>query len=118
MLRHGLAMLLSLVASGALAQDLSFLLINSTSYPISELHLSPPNLNFWGRNSLMPPPLKVGESRQVAVAPYATECIQDVRVVFANNASSAIWQGLNICGLTKLRLFFDATSGITTAQYD
>jgi hypothetical protein len=118
MLRHGLVILLSLSTGGAFAQDLSFLLINSTSYPISELHLSPPNLNYWGRNSLMPPPLKVGESRVVAVAPYANECIQDVRVVFANNASLAVWQGLNICGLQKLRLFFDAMSGITTAQYD
>ena len=118
MLRCCLVAALSLFTSGALAQDVTFLLTNSTSYPISEMHLSPPNLNFWGHNSLRAPALKVGESHQVSVAPYATECIQDILVVFADNASQAIWQGLNMCNLTRISLFFDRISGVTTAKYN
>ncbi|MFI5000576.1 MAG: hypothetical protein ACHQK9_11925 [Reyranellales bacterium] len=118
MLRFCIVAALCLAAGGTLAQDVGFLLVNSTSYPISGLHLSPPNLNFWGRNSLQPPPIKVGQARRVNVAPYGTECIQDVRAVFADDSSVAVWQGLNLCNLTKLTLFFDRTSGITTAKYE
>ena len=94
-----------------------FLVVNGTAYPIREIAVSPPNLNFWGANALSAPALKKGEARRVKARTDGTECIQDVRVTFDDDASTAIWQHLDICDLRKITLIFDRMSGISTAQY-
>lgn len=116
--RSCIAIALSLLAAGASAQNLGFRVTNSTGFPIAELAISPPNLSYWGRNVLGPPAIKVGETRNVVVRPDGTECIQDIKVVFSNDASLAVWQNLNLCNLRHITLFFDRMSGITTAKYE
>ena len=65
MLRILMAAVLSLAAGEAAAQETSFLLINGTAYPISQLAVSESDFNFWTPNVLHPPPIKAGERRQV-----------------------------------------------------
>jgi hypothetical protein len=112
------ALVLALFAGEALAQDNRFLLINGTSYPIRELALSPRDLNDWGPNVLHAPAIKAGESRYLVFPASTTDCIADIRVVFADDGSQAVWQYLNMCLLTKIRLRYDRMSGVTTASYD
>ena len=65
MLRRLLAVVLSLAGGEVAAQETSFLLINGTAYPISQLAVSESDFNFWTANVLRPPPIKgrAGTSR-------------------------------------------------------
>ena len=41
-----------------------------------------------------------------------------MKIGFADNGAPAVWQNLNLCTLTKIRLVYDRASGITSARYD
>ena len=109
---------LALGAGDAFAQQTSFLLINATGYPISQLAVSESDFNMWTANVLRPPPIKAGERRQVTFNAPTTYCQADIKIGFADNGAPAIWQNLNLCTLTKIKLVYDRMSGITTASYD
>ena len=118
MLRTLLAFALLLVASEVSAQYTSFLLINGTAYPISQMSVSESDFNFWEPNVLHAPPIKPGERRQVTFNAPVTFCQADFKVTFADGGQPALWQNLNICTLSKIKLVYDRMSGITTASYD
>jgi hypothetical protein len=110
---------LSLLGDAALAQEQTrFLLVNGTNYPIRELVVSPHDMGTWSQNVLRGPALKPGERREVVFDKQIFDCNQDFKVVFADDASQAIWRYLNMCALQKIRLNFDRMSGVTTASYD
>ena len=118
MLRSLLVAALSLGAGDALAQETSFLLINATSYPISQMFVSESDFNMWTPNVLRPPVIKAGERRQVTFNAPTTYCQADMKIGFADDGAPAVWQNLNLCTLTKIKLVYDRMSGITTASYD
>ena len=109
---------LSLVAGEVVAQDTSFLLINATGLPISGLAVSPTDLNMWTPNMLHPPEIKAGERRQVTFNAPTSFCQADMQASFAGGGPPAVWQSLNLCTLSKIKLVYDRASGITTASYD
>ena len=41
-----------------------------------------------------------------------------MKIGFADVGAPAVWQNLNLCTLTKIKLVYDRMSGITTASYD
>ena len=41
-----------------------------------------------------------------------------MKIGFADDGAPAVWQNLNLCTLTKIKLVYDRMSGITTASYD
>ena len=118
MLRSLVVAALSLGATEGFAQETSFLLINGTSYPISQMSISPTDLGFWTPNVLPPPPIQPGQRRQVTFNAPTNYCTADMRIGFADGGAPAIWGGLNICTLTKIKLIYDRMSGVTTASYD
>ena len=66
-----------------------FRLKNATGYPISQLSVSPTQLNFWGPNFLRPPVIKPGEVREAIVkiekrgaADQAGRVLQRVKAVY------------------------------------
>ena len=118
MLRVLMAAAFSLTATAVVAQETSFLLINGTAYPISQLAVSESDFNMWTPNVLRSPPIKAGERRQVTFNAPTTYCQADLRVEFADGGAPAVWQNLNLCTLTKIKLVYDRMSGITTASYD
>ena len=118
MLRTLLVIVLSFAAAGAAAQETSFLLINGTAYPISQLAVSESDFNFWTPNVLRPPPIKAGERRQVTFNAPTTYCQADLQVGFADGGQPAVWRNLNLCTLSKIKLVYDRMTGMTTASYD
>ena len=118
MLRSLLAAALSLSAGEALAQETSFLLINGTGYPISQMFVSESDFNMWTPNVLRPPVIKAGERRQVTFTAPTSYCQADMKIGFADDGAPAVWQNLNLCTLTKIKLVYDRVSGITSARYD
>jgi hypothetical protein len=118
MLRSIAVAILSLFAGSALAVDTTFLLINSTAYPISEMSISQSEMGFWSANLLRPPVIKAGESRQIVIPASQLVCQVDIKLGFADGGAPAIWQYLNLCDLRRLKVFYDRASGITTAKYN
>src|SRR5215510_11180382 len=113
------AFALLLFASSAEAVEItSFLLVNGTQYQIRGLSLSQANLGIWGPNVLNPPNIRPGQARQVTFPGYFVSCNVDLKVVFAEIDNQPVWQYLNICNLKKIRLQYDAMSGVPTASYE
>jgi hypothetical protein len=110
--------LLLSAASAEAVEVTSFLLVNGTEYEIRGLSLSQANLGVWGPNVLTPPYIRPGQARQVRFPGYFVSCNVDLKVVFANVDNQPVWQYLNICNLKKIRLQYDALSGIPTANYE
>lgn len=118
MLRSIVVAVLSLFAGSALAVDTTFLLVNSTAYPISEMSISQTQMGIWSPNLLRPPIIKAGESRQIVIPASQLVCQVDIKLGFADGGAPATWQYLDLCNLRKLQVFYDRTSGITTARYN
>lgn len=118
MWRSLMAAALSLAGGEVLAQETSFLLINATGSPISQLAVSPTDLNMWTPNFLRPPPVRPGERRQITFNAPTSYCQADLQASFADGGRPAVWQDLDLCTLTKIKLVYDRMSGITTASYD
>lgn len=118
MLRSLIVAVLSLFAGSALAVDTTFLLVNSTSYPINQMSISQHNMQMWSPNLFRGPALKPGESRQIVVPASQLVCQVDIRLGFADGTPPGTWQYLNLCNLRRLQVFYDRYSGITTAKYD
>ncbi|MDP1750971.1 MAG: hypothetical protein Q8L22_16085 [Reyranella sp.] len=118
MLRTIAVAMLSLIAGSALAVDTTFLLVNSTSYPISEMSISQHDMSMWSPNLLRGPIIKPGEARQVVIPASQLVCQVDIKLGFSDGTPPAIWQYLNLCNLRKLQVFYDRYSGVTTARYN
>lgn len=118
MLRSIVVAVLSLFAGGALAVDTTFLLVNSTAYPISEMSISQHDMGMWSPNLLRPPVIKAGESRQIVIPASKLVCQVDIKLGFADGGAPATWQYLDLCNLRRLQVFYDRYSGITTARYN
>lgn len=116
-----LAALLALsfaASSTAAADEVRFRLINGTQYPIRAIALSQSDLGAWGPNVLPAPSIKPGENREVVLRGVFVSCNADMKVTFDVNASEPVWQYLDVCQLKRIRLVYDAQSGITTASYE
>ncbi|NDH61618.1 MAG: hypothetical protein EBY18_08170 [Alphaproteobacteria bacterium] len=118
MLRSIVVALLSLISGSALAVDTTFLLVNSTSYPINQMSISQHDMQMWSPNLFRGPVIKPGESRQIVIPASQLVCQVDMRLGFADGTPPATWQYLNLCNLRKIQVFYDRYSGITTARYD
>ena len=118
MLRSFVVALLSLISGSARAVDTTFLLVNSTSYPINQMSISQHDMQMWSPNLFRGPVIKPGESRQIVIPASQLVCQVDMRLGFADGTPPATWQYLNLCSLRKIQVFYDRYSGITTARYD
>src|SRR5260370_9100535 len=106
MLRSLLVAALSLGAGDAFAQETSFLLINATGYPISQMFVSESDFNMWTPNVLRPPVIKAGERRQVTFNAPTTYCQADMKSRFAARAPPPLPPNLKLCTLTKIKLVY------------
>lgn len=118
MLRSIVVAVLSLLAGSALAVDTTFLLINSTGYPISQMSISQSDMGMWSPNLLRGPAIRPGEARQVVIPASQLVCQVDMKLGFADDTPPATWQYLNLCDLRKIQVFYDRYSGVTTARYN
>jgi hypothetical protein len=108
---------LVLFAGQASAQETVFRLKNSMEYPISQLSVSPTQLNMWGPNFLRSV-IRPGEAREVSYRAPTDWCMGDLKVSFADGGPPAVWGYLNFCTLQKISLHYDRMTGMTTARYD
>ena len=82
-----LAACLCLTAAPALAEDLVFDLINSSSANLQELYVSPANSDTWGEDILGIDVLAVGEQGAVTIADGESVCAYDLQLVMDSGAT-------------------------------
>ncbi|MFA5122228.1 hypothetical protein [Zavarzinia sp.] len=103
-LQGGLALFaVSVSAAPALAEDLTFKLLNSTSVAVTEFYLSPTNVNDWEENLLGDDTLSAGTSTSVTVADGRKTCTYDIKSVF-KDGDVVEDRGVNLCELGSYTL--------------
>ena len=106
------APLATVSVKSALAQNLSFTLVNRASSPLTEFYTSPAGVNNWERDILGVDVLNRGESGQVTITDGRRTCVYDIRGVFADGETVEDYR-VNLCDLQSYE-FFDRNQGQTT----
>jgi hypothetical protein len=103
------------LASFAASANADFTLTNRTGFDLREIYVSPANKNTWGRDRLGRNLLENGRSRKFVFADTSA-CVQDLKVVFDDDGSEAIWEDLNLCELDKITLKYNRRTREVTAE--
>ena len=108
------AVLLSPLAARAADQD--FKVVNKTGYQIDSVFLSTPNDNEWGTDVMGQDALADGESANVTFSKGTQACKWDMKVVYHDDDSIAVWKALDLCSISKVSLFWNNKTQVTTAK--
>ena len=105
---------------GASAQEAKqdFTLVNKTGYELGELYVSPSKADNWEEDLLDDDSMDDGESRDIHFHSSVKTCKWDLKVVYADDDSSAVWQGIDLCVVSKITLRYNRKSGDTSATFD
>lgn len=96
------ALAVMLTAAPALAQDLQFELINSSSITLQSLYVSPVGEAAWGDDIMAGTVLAPGESGLITVADGLSVCNYDMRFVADNG--SEVESAADLCAQTSFTL--------------
>ena len=124
MLKYALAFTLvaAISAGSATAQEAKqdFTLVNKTGYDISEVYLSASHADSWEDDLLADEDdtFGDGDSKNVHFMPKVKTCLWDLKVVYDEDDSSAIWHDINLCEVSRITLRYNAKSGETKAFFD
>ncbi|NDJ17766.1 hypothetical protein GS601_10760 [Myxacorys almedinensis A] len=87
----------ALSANSALAEDLVFMLRNTTSSPIVQFYVESTNASDWGED-ILNSSIEPGETAEVTIADGKTTCIYGIKGVFADGSTTEE-ENLNLCEL-------------------
>ncbi len=106
---------LFLLNGAAFAGQQDFSIVNKTGYALKHIYVSENNNNSWDEDILGRDVLEDGEEFEVAFGKAENVCKWDMKVVY-DDGESAVWQGLNLCQITKLTLKWNKNTGVTSAK--
>ena len=115
------AMLVSaFTATTAYAQSRQdFLLINRTGYDISEVYISPSKADDWEEDILgSEDNLDDGAEKMIRFKRVGKTCMWDLKVVYDEDDSSAVWHDINLCDVSKITIRYNRKSDTTSATFD
>jgi hypothetical protein len=111
------AFALGLMTAGApLAQDADFVLANATGYPIREVYVSPSKSKNWGDDMLGKHVIENGQAWKLKFPKKASQCVQDIKIVFEDDSSEVVWEEFNLCEIDKITLTYNRRTGETKAR--
>ena len=117
-----ISLLYTIAAGSTQAQEArqDFVLVNKTGYDISEVYLSASHADAWEDDLLADEADNFGddEAKTVHFKPKVKTCLWDLKVVYDEDDSSAIWHDINLCAVSRITLRYNARSGETTAVFD
>ena len=104
----------------ALAQSAKqdFTLVNRTGYELKALFVAPSKSDSWEEDVLGQDVLEDGKAVNVHFNPKAEVCKWDLKVVYTDDDSSAIWQSINLCEVDKITIHYDRKNDVTRATFD
>lgn len=91
------------IATGAHAEDLEFLLINDSSADVEAFYVSPASSNDWDDNLLVGGYLAPGYEIGVLIGDGLSTCVYDIRAEFSDASYAEDFQ-LDLCDLGEYHL--------------
>jgi hypothetical protein len=95
-----------------------FKLVNKTGYEIKEVYVSPAKSTDWEEDILGEGVLPDLSARDIHFHRSATSCHWDLKVVYSEDSSSAIWNGIDLCKVEKIIIHYDKDADKTTADFE
>ena len=98
----------------ALAGQQDFALMNRTGYQIDEVYVSRSSSRAWGDDVMGSDSLEDGRVVNITFHAPDNACKWDLKVKY-NDGDEATWDGLNLCNISKVTLFWDKKNEVTRA---
>ena len=96
-----------------------FLLVNRTGYDISEVYISPAKADDWEDDILgSDDSLDDGTQREIKFHRVGKTCMWDLKVVYDDDDSSAVWHDINLCEVSKITIKYNRKTDTTSATFD
>ena len=108
------------LAAPAWAQDAKqdFKLVNKTGYELKALYVSPSKADDWQEDVLGQDTLDDGQAVNVHFNAKVKTCQWDLKVVYNDDDSSAVWQKIDLCSVQKITIHYDRKADTTSATFD
>lgn len=102
------------MSPSALAADRDFDLVNDTGYDIKAVFIDEAASPTWSENAI-DGVMADGDTVRMHFGKGDIGCKWDMKVVFADDNSAAVWHGFDLCQISKIRLKYSRSSDVTTA---
>jgi hypothetical protein len=106
----------SLASAEEAKQD--FELVNKTGYDISHVYVSPMKTDDWEEDVLGKDVLSDGDAWDIKFSRSTKTCKWDLKVVYADDSSSAYWRGVDLCKVGKITVRYNRKSDTTSADFE
>ena len=95
-----------------------FVLVNKTGYEIKEVYVAPSSSNDWEEDVLGTGVLTDSQKVEIKFHRAATGCKWDLKVVYTDDGSSAVWQAVDLCEVSKITIKYNRSTDTTSASFD
>lgn len=113
-----LALAVSFAGTAHAEAKQDFDLSNKTGYEIKEVYVSPSASNDWEEDVLGTGTLGDGAKVHIKFHRATTSCNWDLKVVYTDDNSNAVWQKINLCEVEKITIHYNRSSDTTSATFD
>ena len=95
-----------------------FTLVNKTGYEIKQVFVSPTKTDDWEEDVLGKDTFADGDTWDIKFHRSTTSCAWDLKVVYSDDNSSAIWGDIDLCKVEKITIKYDRQKNVTSAVFD
>jgi hypothetical protein len=95
-----------------------FTIVNRTGYDIKEVYVSPSKSNKWEEDVLGDDDLSDGHKTHIKFSRANKTCMWDLKVVYTDDDSDAVWNDVNLCKIETITLKFNRAKNTTSAVFD
>lgn len=113
-----LAMLLGLSGAAFAQAKQDFVLVNKTGYEISKVFVSASKTNDWEEDVLGDNTLEDDDFLTVRFKGAGSVCKFDIKVVYEEDDSEAIWTDIDLCTTSKVSIFYNKKNDTTSATFE
>ncbi|EDP65451.1 argininosuccinate lyase [alpha proteobacterium BAL199] len=110
------SMAMSAMAWGQAKQD--FTLVNKTGYALSEVYVAPSKSDDWESDILGRDLMPDGEAFEISFDWADKSCFWDLKVIYHDDNSSAVWYGIDLCTVSKITIKYNRATDTTSASFD
>ena len=95
-----------------------FDLVNKTGFEIKHVYVSPSKSDEWEEDVLGKDTLDDDETWAIKFHRSEKTCKWDLKVVYSDDGSSAIWHDIDLCSVEKVTIRYNRKSDTTSASFD
>ncbi len=110
--------MIAFVGPAAADAKQDFALVNRTGYEIKEVYVSPGKADDWQEDVLGQDTLENGNTVNIHFKAKTSSCKWDLKVVYTDDGSSAVWSDINLCEVEKITIKYNRQTDTTSATFD